>query len=233
MLELRASAARGTANFGWLDSKHTFSFGRYYDPAHMGFSVLRVINDDWVAPGAGFDTHSHRDMEIISMVLEGAIAHKDSTGQQEVLPVGEFQLMSAGRGISHSEFNANRQQALKFLQIWIEPNVKGGEPHYQQRAFAAVEGMQLIASPDGRNDSLQLKQDAALYQLRMSAQQTSSHDIAFGRAVYVHVVSGQLQLNTAEGSLTLAAGDGAKIAALSALDVVALEQSHALWFDLP
>ena len=233
MFELRKATARGTANFGWLDSKHSFSFGRYYDPAHMGFSVLRVINDDWVAPGAGFDTHGHRDMEIISMVLAGQIAHKDSTGQQQVLPVGEFQLMSAGRGIMHSEFNASAEQELKFLQIWIEPNVRGTEPGYQQKAFAQQPGMQLIASPDGVAGSLTLKQDAALYQLHLSAGENKAQDIDVNRKYYLHLISGELQLSSAEGTLTLKAGDAVKVASISQLQFSALSTSHALWFDLP
>ena len=136
MIELRKSSQRGSANFGWLQSRHSFSFGRYYDPAQMGFSALRVINDDQVAPGAGFDTHGHRGMEIISLVLDGVIAHRDSTGEVAELPAGEFQLMSAGRGIMHSEFNANPDKNLHFLQIWIEPDSLGGEPGYQQKPFA-------------------------------------------------------------------------------------------------
>jgi redox-sensitive bicupin YhaK (pirin superfamily) len=233
MFELRKANARGAANFGWLDSKHTFSFGRYYDPAQMGFSALRVINDDWVAPGAGFDTHGHRDMEIISMVLAGQIAHKDSTGQQQVLPVGEFQLMSAGRGIMHSEFNASAQEELKFLQIWIEPNVRGTEPGYQQKAYSEQPGLQLIASPDGRDGSLTLKQDAALYQLRLETEKGQALALAAERKFYLHLISGELQLTSAEGSATLHAGDGIKLANLTAVQLSALSHSHALWFDLP
>ncbi|MDZ7901189.1 MAG: pirin family protein [Rheinheimera sp.] len=233
MLELRSATARGAANFGWLDSKHSFSFGRYYDPAHMGFSALRVINDDWVAPGAGFDTHGHRDMEIISMVLAGKIAHKDSTGQQQVLPVGEFQLMSAGRGIMHSEFNASASDELKFLQIWIEPNVRGTDPGYQQQAFAPISGMQLIASPDGREQSLKLRQDASLYQLRLAADAKELQQLDANRKYYLHLISGELQLATAEGLVTLRSGDGVKIAGTDALQLQSIADSHGLWFDLP
>ncbi len=233
MFTLRAANARGKANFGWLQSNHTFSFGRYYDPAEMGFSSLRVINDDWVAPGAGFDTHGHRDMEIISMVLEGHIAHKDSTGQQEVLPVGEFQLMSAGRGITHSEFNPNKTAPLKFLQIWIEPAVRGTEPSYQQQAFPAVEGLQLIASADGREQSLLLKQDAALYQLRLAQQQALQLPLNPNRKFYLHLIAGSLQVKSAEGAVQMQAGDGLKIGALSQIELQADTPAHALWFDLP
>jgi redox-sensitive bicupin YhaK (pirin superfamily) len=138
MITLRKADERGKAEFSWLKSRHSFSFGSYYDPAHMGFSELRVINDDWVAPGAGFDTHGHRDMEIITLVLQGAIVHKDSAGHEKVLPAGEFQLMSAGSGVYHSEFNASQSEELHFLQIWIKPNQQGGEPGYQQKHFAVM-----------------------------------------------------------------------------------------------
>ncbi len=233
MLELRSATARGAANFGWLDSKHSFSFGRYYDPAQMGFSALRVINDDWVAPGAGFETHGHRDMEIISMVLAGKIAHKDSTGQQQVLPIGEFQLMSAGRGIMHSEFNASASEELKFLQIWIEPNVRGTEPGYQQQAFANLPGMQLIASPDGREQSLRLKQDAYLYQLRLAVDAIEPLQLMANRKYYLHLISGELQLTTSEGVVTVKAGDGVKLANIDGLQLQSITDSHGLWFDLP
>ena len=233
MLELRSATARGAANFGWLDSKHSFSFGRYYDPAQMGFSALRVINDDWVASGAGFETHGHRDMEIISMVLAGKIAHKDSTGQQQVLPIGEFQLMSAGRGIMHSEFNASASEELKFLQIWIEPNVRGTEPGYQQQAFAPLPGLQLIASPDGREQSLRLKQDAYLYQLRLAVDAIEPLQLTANRKYYLHLISGELQLTTTEGVVTVKAGDGVKLANIDELQLQSTTDSHGLWFDLP
>ena len=137
MITLRKADERGKAQFGWLKSRHSFSFGSYYDPAHMGFSALRVINDDWVAPGAGFNTHGHRDMEIITLVLQGAIVHKDSAGNEKILPAGEFQLMSAGSGVYHSEFNASQSEELRFLQIWIMPDKQGGAPGYQQKHFAS------------------------------------------------------------------------------------------------
>ncbi len=165
MFDMRYAAERGKADFGWLQSHHTFSFASYYDPAQMGFSALRVINDDKVAPGAGFDTHGHKDMEILSLVLSGKIAHKDSAGNTEILPAGEFQLMSAGAGIYHSEFNASKTDELAFLQIWLQPNQQGGEPGYQQKDFGQREGLTLILSPDGRDGSLTLRQDALLYQL--------------------------------------------------------------------
>ncbi|MDZ7869395.1 MAG: pirin family protein [Rheinheimera sp.] len=210
MIELRQSSQRGSANFGWLQSRHSFSFGRYYDPAQMGFSALRVINDDQVAPGAGFDTHGHRDMEIISLVLDGVIAHRDSTGEVAALPAGEFQLMSAGRGIMHSEFNANPDKNLHFLQIWIEPDSLGGEPGYQQKPFAQMPGLTLVASKTGEAGSLLLKQDAKLYQLRLDAQSQLQYQAAPGRKLYVHLVSGPLSLQSAGTEASLLDGDGVK-----------------------
>ncbi len=165
MITVRHSDDRGSASFGWLDSKHTFSFGDYYDLKHMGFSALRVINDDIVQPSAGFATHGHRDMEIISYVLKGTIEHKDSEGNIQTLPVGEFQLMSAGRGIYHSEYNASDSDTLRFLQIWIQPNTFGNEPGYQQKDFGQAGGLTPIATPDGHDGTLQIKQDASLHQL--------------------------------------------------------------------
>ena len=162
-VSIRRGNERGAVDFGWLKSRHTFSFGSYYDPAHMGVSALRVINDDRVDAGAGFDTHSHRDMEIISYVKRGVIEHRDSMGNTRQLPPGEFQLMSAGSGITHSEYNASSSEPLEFLQIWIQPEVTGIEPGYQQKAFVREPGLQLIASSDARGQSLKLHQDAALY----------------------------------------------------------------------
>lgn len=163
MIEIRRSDERGPADHGWLQSRHTFSFANYYDPKHMGVSALRVINDDKVAPGMGFSTHSHEDMEIISYVKKGTIEHKDSMDNVEKLPVGEFQLMSAGTGVTHSEYNPSSEESLEFLQIWIEPNVKGIEPGYQQKQFDKKEGLQLIISPDARDGSFLIHQDASLY----------------------------------------------------------------------
>jgi len=234
MIELRKSSQRGSANFGWLQSRHSFSFGRYYDPAQMGFSALRVINDDQVAPGAGFDTHGHRDMEIISLVLDGVIAHRDSTGEVAELPAGEFQLMSAGRGIMHSEFNANPDKNLHFLQIWIEPDSVGGEPGYQQKPFAQTPGLTLVASKTGEAGSLHLKQDAKLYQLRLDAQSQLQYQAAAGRKLYVHLVTGPLSLKSADTEITLQDGDGMKIADLTDWQFVSSTQPvFALLFDLP
>jgi redox-sensitive bicupin YhaK (pirin superfamily) len=229
MFELRQASARGHANFGWLNSYHSFSFGRYYDPAQMGFSALRVINDDTVAPGAGFDTHGHQDMEILSLVLQGNIAHKDSAGNTEVLPAGEYQLMSAGRGIYHSEFNASNTEPLKFLQIWLQPNQFGGAPGYQQKAFGENSGLTLILSPDGRDGSLTLRQDALLYQLMLASGETEHVSIRPGRKMYLHLISGEL---TVLGQ-RLHSGDGIKIADETTLALKAQGAVKALLFDLP
>jgi redox-sensitive bicupin YhaK (pirin superfamily) len=233
MIELRKSSQRGSADFGWLQS-HSFSFGRYYDPAQMGFSALRVINDDWVSAGAGFDTHGHRDMEIISLVLDGVIAHRDSTGEVAELPAGEFQLMSAGRGIMHSEFNANPDKNLHFLQIWLEPDSVGGEPGYQQKPFAQTAGLTLVASKDGADGSLTLKQNAKLYQLRLDGQSTLDYQTQAGRKLYVHLVSGTLSGRSGGQTFVLQPGDGVKIADLPDWQFSsAAEPVFALLFDLP
>jgi quercetin 2,3-dioxygenase len=230
MHEIIRSNERGGAHLGWLKSKHTFSFGDYYNPKQMGFSALRVINDDQVAPGAGFQRHSHRNMEIISYVLEGKIAHEDSAGNREVLPAGEFQLMSAGRGISHSEFNASKTEALKFLQIWIEPNEHDGEPGYQQKDFGAAPGLTEVITADGRNGTLKMKQDAALSQLLMTSGETLVMPVKAARAYYLHIIEGELTLLGQK----LQPGDGIKLVKISELEVAAEQGSvRALWFDLP
>lgn len=231
MITLRPANDRGRANFGWLDSKHTFSFGSYYDAEHMGFSALRVINDDLVKTGAGFDTHGHRDMEIVSYVLEGTIEHKDSEGNIQSLPAGEFQLMSAGKGIYHSEYNGSQRETLKFLQIWIEPNTFGNKPGYQQKDFGKQAGLTAIATPDGRDGTLHLKQDASLHQLILEPRQSVAFDIEGDRKVYVHQVVGILSID----GVDLEAGDGAKIEQQSRITLVnsQTETVTALLFDLP
>lgn len=230
MIEVRKSNDRGTAHFGWLDSKHTFSFGHYYDPNHMGFSALRVINDDLVTPSAGFDTHGHRDMEIISYVLEGSIEHKDSRGNAEILPAGEFQLMSAGQGILHSEYNASAHENLRFLQIWIQPNSIGGSASYQQKKFGREQGLTTIVTPNGEGGTLTIKQDAKLHQLVLSAG-SSYEFLPTQPNVYVHLVTGSLAINNVE----LAPGDGAKISGLDSLNFTNTndETLTALVFELP
>ncbi|MBB1437907.1 pirin family protein [Shewanella sp. SG41-4] len=231
MITLRPASERGKANFGWLDSKHSFSFGSYYDPQHMGFSALRVINDDSVTPGAGFATHGHRDMEIISYVLEGSIAHKDSEGNVEVLPAGEFQLMSAGSGITHSEYNASATEPLKFLQIWIQPNTLGNTPGYQQKNFGQAVGLTTIATPTGENGTLQIKQNATLSQLILAPKSEIIYQIATDRKMYVHQVAGKL--NIEDQQLTI--GDGAKLTDMTTVTLVnpTDTQATALIFDLP
>lgn len=230
MISIRRSHERGGANFGWLDSKHTFSFGSYYDERHMGFSALRVINDDRVTPGAGFDTHGHRDMEIISYVLDGEIAHKDSEGNVATLPAGEFQLMSAGSGIRHSEFNPSRTKGLHFLQIWIQPNVYGQTPGYQQKDFGSQKGLTLAISPDGEAGSLVIKQDARLYQLLLDGKTSAELLASAKRKYYVHVINGELAI---EGEI-VKPGDGAKIENINSLVMVAQQKPvKALVFDLP
>ncbi|MCR6653613.1 MAG: pirin family protein [Cellvibrionaceae bacterium] len=230
MISIRPSNARGKANFGWLDSRHTFSFGDYYDPNHMGISALRVINDDRVAPGAGFSTHGHKDMEILSYVLDGAIAHKDSEGNVETLPAGEFQLMSAGSGIYHSEFNPSKNEPLHFLQIWILPNVYGQSPDYQQKNFGQQKGLTLVVSPDGEAGSLVVKQDARVYQLLLDPNAGAELPAQKSRNYYVHLIQGELRL----ANETLQAGDGAHVSSVQQLVFQAGEAPvKALVFDLP
>ncbi|WP_288130083.1 pirin family protein [Microbulbifer sp.] len=228
MLYLRHAGERGKANFGWLDSRHTFSFGHYYDPKHMGISALRVINDDTVAPGAGFDTHGHRDMEIISYVLSGAIAHKDSMGNQFVVPAGEVQRMTAGTGITHSEYNYSDSEPLKFLQIWIIPNQRSLIPGYQQKAIVQSGKLTPLVTPDGHDGSLTVHQDASIFRLQLKAGESENLDATRGIG-YLHVIEGAARAN----QQALGAGDG-----LGALDeplqLRAGEQGiTALWFDLP
>lgn len=231
MITVRHSQDRGQANFGWLDSKHSFSFGSYYDPEYMGFSALRVINDDIVQAGAGFDTHGHRDMEIISYVLEGTIEHKDSEGHVQTLPAGEFQLMSAGSGIYHSEYNGSNSEPLRFLQIWIQPNEFGKKPGYQQKDFGQQSGLTTIATPDGRDNTLQIKQDMTLSQLVLKPNTDLVYTIEPNRNIYVHQVAGELNINTTK----LTPGDGASIESQSELRFENHNDQNvtALLFDLP
>src|SRR5690554_7281781 len=230
MINIRRSNERGGSSYKWLKSRHTFSFGDYYDPQHMGFSALRVINDDEVIAGAGFPTHSHQNMEIISYVLDGEIAHRDSEGNVATLPAGEFQLMSAGSGISHSEYNASSNRPLKFLQIWIQPNVRGKEPGYQQKDFGRKDGLTLVISPNGEQGSLTIKQDAKLYQLLLQPKGEASLANPYQRKHYIHVIEGELQV---EGE-TLRPGDGAQLDGIELCAITAGAQAvNALVFDLP
>ncbi|MCC2605760.1 pirin family protein [Planctobacterium marinum] len=210
MMQYRPSHERGGANFGWLESYHSFSFGSYHDPNHTNHGSLRVINEDYVQPGQGFGTHPHRNMEILSYVIDGAIAHKDSEGNEYQVPAGDFQLMSAGKGITHSEFNPSKTQALNFLQIWIMPNVTETEPGYQQKAFVQTEKAQLIFSPDGADGSLNIKQNAWLHRVRLSEGEDLSYPLVKTPEAYIHMVKGEVSINQSQA---LQAGDGLKISA--------------------
>jgi len=231
MITLRNAQDRGQANFGWLDSKHTFSFGSYHDESHMGFSALRVINDDTVEGGAGFGTHGHRDMEIISLVTQGVIEHKDSMGNIQSLPKGEFQLMSAGKGVQHSEYNGSQTDQLKFLQIWIQPNELGGVPSYQQKHFGNKAGLTPIITSTGEDGTLKIKQDAALSQLVLPKGESIDITIDSTRKVFIHLVDGQIALN----GLAMREADGAKITDEKSLSInnTGDKVVTALIFDLP
>ena len=229
MITLRRDAERGVTDLGWLYSRHTFSFGRYYDAQHMGVSALRVINDDHVQPGAGFAPHGHEDMEILSYVLQGAIEHKDSMGRIERLTAGEFQLMTAGTGVMHSEYNASDMDPLHFLQIWMMPNQQELMPGYQQKRFEPMSGLQLIASPDGRDGSLVVHQDANLYRVTLEPGQLVDYPAASGRTLYLHTFRGALE---AQGE-SLQAGDGATLTQAEVIQLRTQDGAEALLFDLP
>ena len=231
MIVKRARDDRGRTRLDWLDSRHTFSFGHYLDRAHMGFRTLRVINEDRVEPGKGFGTHPHQDMEILSYVIEGVIEHKDSTGNGSVVVPGELQRMTAGTGVTHSEFNGSSTDALHFLQIWIVPEKEGLEPGYEQRAFPLEERrgeLLLVASRDGREDSLTVHQDVSLYAGRFDAGQSARHELAPGRNGWIQVVRGSVVANGEE----LRAGDGAAMSEGQQLQLRALSDSEVLLFDL-
>ena len=232
MQEIRRARERGHAEHGWLDSWHSFSFADYHDPAHMGFSALRVINEDRIQPGTGFGTHGHRDMEIISYVLEGALGHKDSMGTGSTIVPGDVQRMSAGRGVQHSEQNHNKAGATHFLQIWIEPSVRGIAPGYEQKHFDAASKrgqLRLVASPDGAGGSVTIHQDARIYAGLFDGAERAAHVIAPGRSAYLHVVRGKL---TANGT-PLTAGDALKMTGISEVVLEQGEGAEALLFDLP
>ena len=232
MIKLRHSSGRGHTKLDWLDSRHTFSFGDYYDPQHMGFSDLRVINEDRVVPAAGFPTHSHRDMEIITYVLEGALAHRDSTGTSSIIRVGDVQRMSAGTGISHSEYNASQTEPVHFLQIWIIPDKAGLPPGYEQRAFPVNEHQDrwiLVASKGGRDGSVNVHQDADVWTAGFSPGGQASMPLKPSRNIWTQVIRGAVTLN----GTSLAAGDGAAIREEQVLQVRAVEAAELLMFDLP
>ncbi|WP_028115346.1 pirin family protein [Ferrimonas senticii] len=211
MITIHPAAARGRAQLNWLDSRHSFSFGYYYDPTRMGCSALRVLNDDIIAAGTGFEPHGHRDMEIISYVRAGQIVHRDNQGHQQTITAGEFQLMSAAQGIEHSEFNGSDSEPAQILQIWIKPNQLGGQPHYQQRHFGQQQGLTTIASGDGQQGSFTIKQDAKLQQLHLAPNTAISVTLAAERQLYLHQVDGELIVSVPDGLHYLSDGDGAQI----------------------
>jgi redox-sensitive bicupin YhaK (pirin superfamily) len=231
MITLRRSEERGRTKLGWLDSRHTFSFGDYHDPKHMGFRNLRVINEDRVKEGGGFPTHSHRDMEIITYVLEGALAHKDSTGTSSVIRVGDVQRMSAGTGISHSEYNASQTEPVHFLQIWFLPNEQGLKAEYEQRSFEIEKngGKWIrVVAPNGRDGAVSVHQDADLSVAVLSPGQQLNYHLKPSRYGWLQLARGKLSLN----ETTLNAGDGASISAEPIIEIKALEDAELLLFDL-
>lgn len=232
MLAIRKAADRGVSKFSWLNSQHTFSFGGYRDPEHMGFSDLRVINDDRVVPGAGFGTHSHRDMEIVSYVLSGELAHKDSMGTGSVIRPGDVQRMSAGTGVSHSEMNYSDEQPVHFLQIWIIPDTQGLPPGYEQKHFDSSERQdqwRLVGSRDGRDGSVTIHQDVNLYTSTLNAGANLTYRLESDRRAWLHVARGTVQLNGQE----MSEGDGAEIAQVDPLNLTAVaDDSEVLLFDL-
>lgn len=231
MINIRRAFERGHFDFGWLDTNHTFSFGEYYDPRQMGFRSLRVINEDRVAPGRGFPTHPHRDMEIISYVLAGALEHRDSMGTGSVIRPGEVQRMSAGTGVAHSEYNHSQTEPVHFLQIWLVPERRGIRPGYEQKQFAEEEKrgrLRLIASPDGAENSVTIHQDARLYTTILEAGEEVAHALPAARHAWVQVVRGEVEVNGER----LQASDGASLSEEEAVRLKALAPSEVLLFDL-
>ena len=232
MLTLRKAEDRGHANFGWLDSRHTFSFGEYRDPKHMGFGPLRVINDDRVAGGGGFPTHPHADMEIVTYVLEGALEHKDSLGTGSVIRPGDIQRMSAGTGIRHSEFNASKSEPVHFLQVWITPSMRGLEPGYEQKSIVADEKrgrLRLVGSHDGRDGSITIHQDVALYATVLDQGERVTLPLAQGRSAWVQVATGAATVN----GQALNEGDGVALSGVTQLEIVSKSGgAELLVFDM-
>ncbi|HYE65137.1 MAG TPA: pirin family protein [Pyrinomonadaceae bacterium] len=231
MIAIRSRDERGRTSLWWLDSYHTFSFNNYYDPRQMGFSDLRVINEDWVKGGAGFGTHSHRDMEIITYILEGALEHKDSMGNSSIIRPGEVQRMSAGTGVSHSEYNPSPEELVHLLQIWVLPERKNLRPSYEQRAFPPEErrgNLRLVASRDGRDGAVTLHQDVNLYATLLASGEEITHQPERNRKTWVQVARGAVTLN----DHSLEAGDGAAISDEDSLRIVAKEEAELLLFDL-
>jgi redox-sensitive bicupin YhaK (pirin superfamily) len=232
MLTIRRSEERGLADHGWLKSRHSFSFADYYDPAHMGYSVLRVINEDRVQPAKGFGTHAHRDMEILSYVLEGQLGHRDSMGNGSVIVPGDVQRMSAGSGVTHSEMNPSPTEPVHFLQIWIIPSARGIAPGYEQKHFERTERrgkLKLVASPDRADGSVLLHQDAQMYTGLFDGAERASYAVKPGRSLYLHLAQGSLQVNDA----SLSAGDAAMLDLPASLDIHGGSGAELLVFDLP
>lgn len=231
MLKIRRAADRGSSKLSWLQSQHTFSFAGYYDPRHMGHGPLRVINDDRVAPGGGFATHPHQDMEIVSYVLSGALEHRDSMGNGSVIRPGDVQRMSAGTGVTHSEYNHSQQEAVHFLQIWFLPEQRGIQPGYEQKSFAEAEKrgrFRLVASRAGSDGSVSLNQDVNLYVGLFDGDESASFAVRKGRAVWLHVARGRIQV----AGQSLAAGDGASVTAAGNLEFAAGQQAEVIVFDM-
>lgn len=231
MIRIREAADRGHANHGWLNTYHTFSFSSYQNPEHVRFRALRVMNEDWVAPGQGFGTHPHADMEIVTYVLEGALEHKDSMGNGEVLRPGEFQRMSAGTGITHSEFNPSSKEAVHLYQIWLYPEKRGITPSYEQKRFPESERhnrLRLVASPDAAESSLTIHQDARIFLSQLDEGQQVQHSLAAGRHAWLQVLRGSVSLN---GQL-LSTSDGAAISEETALNIQATANAEVMLFDL-
>ncbi|HET6585459.1 MAG TPA: pirin family protein [Nannocystaceae bacterium] len=231
MITIRRSHERGHAQHGWLESRHTFSFADYYDAQHMGFRALRVINEDIVQPGMGFGAHGHRDMEIVSYVLEGGLEHRDSLGTGSVIRPGDVQRMSAGTGVRHSEYNASKTEPVHFLQIWIVPQRAGLPPSYEQKHFDAPSlrgGLRVVASPDGRDGSVTLHQDVTLLATRLAAGESATHPLAPGRHAWVHVARGTAKL----GDHELAPGDAAALSNEPTVHLEGLADAEVLLFDL-
>lgn len=232
MLQIRKGSDRGHADHGWLRSFHSFSFADYHDPKHMGFGPLRVINEDRVQPGKGFGTHGHRDMEIISYVLSGELAHQDNMGNGSVIRPGDVQRMSAGRGVMHSEFNHSAADLVHFLQIWVEPNVTGIAPGYEEKHFdtASKRGkLRLVAAGDGREGAVKIHQDASIYAALLDGPERVSHSLAAGRQAYVHMARGAAVVNGER----LVAGDALKATEIATIEIGAGENAEVLLFDLP
>lgn len=231
MIRVRKASERGHFNHGWLDTYHSFSFAGYFDEEHMGFRSLRVLNDDIVAPGRGFGTHGHSDMEIITYVLEGALEHKDSTGTGSVLHSGDVQRMTAGRGVQHSEFNPSEKKTLRLLQIWILPGQLGLTPSYEEKTFPSEEkrgGLRLIASPDAQDGSLTIHQDAGVYASILSGGESTDHTFASGRHGWIQMARGTIKLNGVE----LSHGDGAAVSDETDIRIEGVDEAEFLLFDL-